>query len=342
MSKKNIILIIVISVLFVAALIGVYFLTKEDESLSISGTVLITGDNYIILETKDGDYLVENTNAYQVGDKVKITYKKSSLNENTSPKEITAQKEKLIKASSIDIEDESTDEEDETEENSSSNTPSSNNTSNNNASNSTSKNNSNNSSNHSSNNSSNNVTSSNNSGNNTSQNTTSNSGANNSSSQVTKSADEEVLSYVNTLKANANNGITDTLKSGFITIVDFLFYDGTIAGHTFSELTTSAKLEVLKVALWVDDKIDSVFPGYKETISNGANKVYTSVKSMIVSTYLDITTSICSSHSDLCASAKEDFQSLKQSFGFTWDMIKDLASSGLDKLKNWYEIWSGK
>ena len=334
MSKKNIILIIVISVLFVAALIGVYFLTKEDESLSISGTVLITGDNYIILETKDGDYLVENASAYQVGDKVKITYKKSSLNENTSPKEITAQKEKLIKASSIDIEDESTDEEDETEENSSSNTPSSNNTSNNNASN--------NSSNYSSNNSSNNVTNSNNSGNNSSQNTSFNSGANNTSKETTRSADEEVLSYVNTIQTSANNGITDTLKSGFITIVDFLFYDGTIAGHTFSELTTSAKLEVLKAALWVDDKIDSVFPGYKETISNGANKVYTSVKGMIVSTYLDITTSICSSHSDLCESAKRDFQSLKQSFGFTWDMIKDLASSGLDKLKNWYEIWSGK
>lgn len=336
MSKKNIILIIVISVLFVAALIGVYFLTKEDESLSISGTVLITGDNYIILETKDGDYLVENASAYQVGDKVKITYKKSSLKENTSPKEITAQEDKLIQASKTDRETEIIDNEEEIENNSS-NIPSTNNTNNNN----TSKNKTNNSSKQNTNNSSNNVTSSNNSGN-TSKNTTSNSGANNSSSQVTKSADEEVLAYVNTLQTNANNGITDTLKSGFITIVDFLFYDGTIAGHTFSELTTSAKLEVLKAALWVDDKIDSVFPGYKETISNGANKVYTSVKSMIVSTYLDITTSICSSHSDLCASAKEDFQSLKQSFGFTWDMIKDLASSGLDKLKNWYEIWSGK
>lgn len=337
MSKKNIILIIVISVLFVVALIGVYFLTKEDESLSISGTVLITGDNYIILETKDGDYLVENTNAYQVGDKVKITYKKSSLKENTSPKEITAQEDKLIQASKTDRETEIIDNEEDIEDNSNSNTPSTNNTNNNN----TSKNKTNNSSKQNTNNSNNNVASSNNSSN-TSKNTTSNSGANNSSSQVTKSADEEVLSYVNTLQTNANNGITDTLKSGFITIVDFLFYDGTIAGHTFSELTTSAKLEVLKAALWVDDKIDSVFPGYKETIGNGANKVYTSVKSMIVSTYLDITTSICSSHSDLCASAKEDFQSLKQSFGFTWDMIKDLASSGLDKLKNWYEIWSGK
>ena len=159
--------------------------------------------------------------------------------------------------------------------------------------------------------------------------------------QIIRVADE-FDAIVSKRQYKSHVGITDTLKSGFITIVDFLFYDGKIAGHTFSELTTSAKLEVLKAALWVDDKIDSVFPGYKETISNGANKVYTSVKGMIVSTYLDITTSICSSHSDLCESAKRDFQSLKQSFGFTWDMIKDLASSGLDKLKNWYEIWSGK
>lgn len=334
MSKKKIILIIVISLLFIAALIGIYFFLLKEESLRITGTVLVSGDNYIILETDDGDYLVENAGAYQIGDEVEITYKKSSLNENTSPKEITAQEEKLIQASSNVLEDEVEDAEKDVEENSSSNAPSSNNTSNNNASN--------NSSNYSSNNSSNNVTNSNNSGNNSSQNTSFNSGANNTSKETTRSADEEVLSYVNTIQTSANNGITDTLKSGFITIVDFLFYDGTIAGHTFSELTTSAKLEVLKAALWVDDKIDSVFPGYKEMISNGANKVYTSVKGMIVSTYLDITTSICSSHSDLCESAKEDFQSLKQSFGFTWDMIKDLASSGLDKLKNWYEIWSGK
>ena len=344
MSKKKIIFIIVIFVLFIAALIGIYFFLLKDENLHITGTVLVSGDNYILLETEDGDYLVEKTGNYQVGDEVEITYKKSSLKENTSPKEITAQEDKLIQASSMNIEDETIDDEEDIEENSSSNTPSSNNNSGttNKNNNNTSNNSSNNSSNHSSNNSSNNATNTNNSSNNTSQNTTSNSGANNTSTEMTRSADEEVLSYVNTIQANANNGITDTLKSGFITIVDFLFYDGKIAGHTFSELTTSAKLEVLKAALWVDDKIDSVFPGYKETISNGANKVYTNVKNKIVSTYLDITTSICSSHSDLCESAKEDFQSLKQSFGFTWDMIKGLASSGLDKLKSWYEIWSGK
>ena len=94
--------------------------------------------------------------------------------------------------------------------------------------------------------------------------------------------------------------------------------------------------------LWIDAKIDSVFPGYKETISSGASRAYNSVKNLIVSTYLDITSSICESNASLCAQAKEDFQNLKTSFGLTWEFLKDLASSGLDKLKNWYEIWSGK
>lgn len=66
------------------------------------------------------------------------------------------------------------------------------------------------------------------------------------------------------------------------------------------------------------------------------------IKNLIISTYLDITTNICEANNNLCTQAKEDFQSLKKSFGFTWDFIKSLASQGLDKLKNWYEIWSGK
>ena len=61
-----------------------------------------------------------------------------------------------------------------------------------------------------------------------------------------------------------------------------------------------------------------------------------------MNTYLDITSNICENHDDLCTSAKEGFQDLKESFGLTWEFLKDLASSGLNKLKNWYETWSGK
>ena len=300
MSKKNIIWLIVIIILFIGASIAIYFLTKEEKELSITGTVLIRGDGYIMLETDEEDYIINNiSNNYKVGDEITVTYKKSSLKDSTNPKEITA-----------------------LEENSTVNK--SENTINSNQENNTNLNETN--ENKNTNNSTNNNPTNNNSNNNVS----------------TKSADEAVLEYVNKVESDADKGITDTLKSGFITVVDFLFYNGEIAGHTFNELSTSAKLEVLKAALWIDDKIDNVFPGYKETISNGANKVYTSVKNLIVSTYLDITTSICENHSDLCESAKNDFQSLKKSFGFTWDLIKDLASFGLDKLKNWYEIWSGK
>ena len=336
MSKKNIIWLIVIIILFIGASIAIYFLTKEDEELSITGTVLIRGDDYIMLETDEEDYIINNiSNNYKVGDEITVTYKKSSLKDSTNPKEITAIEEKLIKEN----EPEKEVEENNTT-NKSENTINSNQENNTNLNETNENKNTNNSTNNNPTNNNSNVTNHNKPNNTNTNKTPTNNNSNNNVS--TKSADEAVLEYVNKVESDADKGITDTLKSGFITVVDFLFYNGEIAGHTFNELSTSAKLEVLKAALWIDDKIDNVFPGYKETISNGANKVYTSVKNLIVSTYLDITTSICENHSDLCESAKNDFQSLKKSFGFTWDLIKDLASFGLDKLKNWYEIWSGK
>ena len=336
MSKKNIIWLIVIIILFIGASIAIYFLTKEEKELSITGTVLIRGDGYIMLETDEEDYIINNiSNNYKVGDEITVTYKKSSLKDSTNPKEITAIEEKLIKENEP---------EKELEENNtvnkSENTINSNQENNTNLNETNENKNTNNSTNNNPTNNNSNVTNHNKPNNTNTNKTPTNNNSNNNVS--TKSADEAVLEYVNKVESDADKGITDTLKSGFITVVDFLFYNGEIAGHTFNELSTSAKLEVLKAALWIDDKIDNVFPGYKETISNGANKVYTSAKNLIVSTYLDITTSICENHSDLCESAKNDFQSLKKSFGFTWDLIKDLANSGLDKLKNWYEIWSGK
>ena len=329
MSKKKIVILVIAIILFIAALIGIYFLTTKDKEQSITGTVIVSKDNYIILESQEGDYLVKNIeNSYELGDEVTITYQKSSLKE-TSPIEVTATKEVIVKRAQNETQEEP---EKTQEEESSSNTNKTNNNSSNQTSNNQTTTNQNTDESNNKKETSNNVTTTQN------ESTTQNNPSNNN----TKSADEEVLTYVRSIESDTENGITSTLKSGFITVVDFLFYDGKIAGHTFNELTTSAKLEVLKAALWIDDKVDSVFPGYKETISNGASKVYTSVKNLNVSTYLDNTTSICESHSNLCESAKSDFQDLKQSFGFTWDLIKSLASSGLDKLASWYEIWSGK
>ena len=156
-------------------------------------------------------------------------------------------------------------------------------------------------------------------------------------------ADDVVISYLNRVEAEMDKpSLGESAKEYFITIIDFIFYKGTIKGYTFNELSNSAKLKVLSSALYFDSKIDKYFPGYKESISSTTKNIYTNIKANIISVYLDITTTICNSNNELCASAKDGFQSLKKNFGLTFDLIKEIAGDGVSNLKNWYEIWSGK
>lgn len=167
--------------------------------------------------------------------------------------------------------------------------------------------------------------------------TTNNNQVNSSSTDT--NIDDEVVTYVNTLK---DDSTTSSLKTNFVTLVDFIFYDGTIKGHTFKELSNEAKLKVLEAMLYLDSKVEKYFPNYKEEISSKTGRAYTTVKDKVVSSYLNITSAICSKDSSICDSAKEDFQNLKKNFGLTWSVIKEVAGDSKESIKNWYEIWSGK
>ena len=167
--------------------------------------------------------------------------------------------------------------------------------------------------------------------------TTNNNQVNSSSTDT--NIDDAVVTYVNTLK---DDSATSSLKTNFVTLVDFIFYDGTIKGHTFKELTNEAKLKVLEAMLYLDSKVDKYFPNYKEEISSKTGRAYTTVKDKVVNSYLNITSAICSKDSSICDSAKEDFQNLKKNFGLTWSVIKEVAGDSKESIKNWYEIWSGK
>ena len=95
-------------------------------------------------------------------------------------------------------------------------------------------------------------------------------------------------------------------------------------------------MQVIKIALSMDSKIDSYFPKYKETIKNQ----YTSIKGKLAVKYLEFTSMLCDKvGEDACNQAKEDFNSMKKSFGFAWDFIKELASNGSSKVKEFYESW---
>ena len=158
-----------------------------------------------------------------------------------------------------------------------------------------------------------------------------------------RNADTELITYMNETESYFNDAnLKEEAKIRFISIVDFLFYNGTIKGYTLNDLSSKAKLQVLKIALSIDSKIEEYYPGYKETINSTTGKIYTGVKNKIIESYLSTTTKICNYDKTLCENAKKDFQDIKTAFSITWNVIKDLISSGADHLKEWYEIYSGK
>ena len=159
-------------------------------------------------------------------------------------------------------------------------------------------------------------------------------------------SEEDVVNYFEKKYDEVNNNswdnVKDKAKEYFITIVDFIFYDGKIKGHTFNDLSSTAKLKIISIALKIDNKIEEYIPGYKETISSNGSKIYNNVKEKLVTLYLDISTEICKNYENGCNTAKEIFKDVKDNCKIGWDFIKKLVSSGTSKLKEWYEVYSGK
>ena len=153
--------------------------------------------------------------------------------------------------------------------------------------------------------------------------------------------EEDVVTNLEQLEneIDGNSHITSSIKHGFIELVDFLFYDGTIRGKTFSSLSNSAKLKVLKLAFVIDSKIEEKFPDYKESIKNTSSFAYDTFREKVVVSYFDLAAKVCQENEESCAMAKEGISELKKSSSLTWKFIKNLTFSGVGKLKSWYEVW---
>ncbi|MBO5138650.1 MAG: hypothetical protein J6B89_03310 [Bacilli bacterium] len=144
---------------------------------------------------------------------------------------------------------------------------------------------------------------------------------------------EEEEKYI--INSTQGQEATSRIKSTFQTIYGFLFKEETIKGYKFKDLTTSAKLKILKLSLSIDNKIDKYFPNYKENIKEKC----TSLKEKAITEYLEITANICESNQELCKTASKDFNTMKKNYKLGISAIKSIISSGSDKLKNW---WANK
>ena len=151
-----------------------------------------------------------------------------------------------------------------------------------------------------------------------------------------KSEDSLISFFENEEKGISNSeSFKDKAKNTFTSIIDFIFYDKEIKGYTFKELTSSAKLKIISIALKVDNKIDSYFPNYKEKIKDK----YNDFKGKLALKYLEVSSEFCAKNPDAYSQAKEDLSNMKESFGLTFDLLKEMLKSGTSKVKDLYENW---
>ena len=176
---------------------------------------------------------------------------------------------------------------------------------------------------------------------------TNNTNTNNSNTITYSDKDTEVINSLNEtltkVKSNvSDNDFLDSAKGVFISVVDFLFYDGSISGVTFDELTDSGKRKVLEIASSIDSTIENKFPGYKETISDKASNAFNKASEIIKKGANDL--------NDFAREklGEDNYQSIidakdelivytKNAINFIGDVSSSLWNSTKDKLNNWYQ-----
>ena len=176
----------------------------------------------------------------------------------------------------------------------------------------------------------------------------SNTEINNEEKTVNYSNNDSVVinSLENTLEkvknTRADSKFIDSAKGLFITIVDFLFYDGEISGVTFGELTENGKQEVLKLANKIDNAIEEKAPGYKETISEKASSAFNKASELIKKGANNINDFAKEKlgeeyYNDIIDAKDELVYYTKNAINFIGDVGSNLFNSAKDKLNNWYQ-----
>lgn len=152
----------------------------------------------------------------------------------------------------------------------------------------------------------------------------------------TSNFDDEILNYLENKKGEIDSKISDTnykekAKKIFIEIVDFLFYNGRIKNHTFNELSEKTKLEVIKISIKIEDKIEQFQPGLIDNLDSK----YTNIKLKIVNLYDLKIDEYCHNNSNLCSKARSDYNSMKRTFKYAFGTIKSKISDFYqEKFKN--------
>ncbi len=153
----------------------------------------------------------------------------------------------------------------------------------------------------------------------------------------------EMDNTLNSIDAeSSSSNFSDKAKATFITIVDFLFYDGTIKGITFNELTDDGKQKVLEIANKIDLKLEEVSPGYKDKISSTTSNAYNKASEIIKNGASSLNNfakeKLGNENYNSIIDAKDELVKYsKNALNLVGSAGSKLFSSTKDKLNDWYQ-----
>ncbi len=153
------------------------------------------------------------------------------------------------------------------------------------------------------------------------------------------------LEDINSSDTNASFKVK--AKGTFVSIIDFLFYDGSINGITFKELTDKGKEKVLELASKIDDTIESKIPGYKESIASGCSSAFNAMSKLIKKGATNVNEFLISNldeddYTSVINAKDELVLYTKNAFSFMRDVGSNIVNSTIDSLNDWYLEWKNK
>lgn len=150
-----------------------------------------------------------------------------------------------------------------------------------------------------------------------------------------ESVEEDIKSVDNT---NIDESLEKKLKKNFIILTDFIFYDGKINGKTFNELSDEAKAKILLIYERIDNKIETLFPNYKEEIRKSANKAYNNIKEGIAKLKEKYIEKVGDeAYENTMKIYEEDKERLKEAYMPIIEKARERTFELKDKAESWYK-----
>lgn len=159
-------------------------------------------------------------------------------------------------------------------------------------------------------------------------------------------SEEDLINYVYSLKQDIDNCLNseslEQVKTSviekFIIVVDFVFYDSSIGGYTFDELTDTTKQKILEILYDIDLKIENKFPNYK----NSLNEKYNIASTFIKEKYNEITKELLEklkeelgeeNYNDLIQDKDNAINNLNEGL----DTVEEYGGKVKEKVSSWYQ-----